>query len=208
MRLVRFGYGLFLGMGIGMSLLLGRPAAADELEVPLFPPVPVQPAPPALDPVLPPQSCPEEVEPLVAMLVRDLPSYANRVLQRLVLPFDAVERPATVILAGEPEFEPLSTGPGIYYPVPPEETNELLKQVFFTTLEREYFPDGIHDLQYFHWVFLVQTDTGWRLAMMFSSLGGYPDSGPVSPPENTSQGAIARAIRIWLRDCRAGAIAS
>ena len=120
-----------------------------------------------------------------------------------MLPFEQIDRPATVIVAGEPEFGPLSTGPGLYAPEVPDSANSELQQVFFTTLEREYFPDGIQDLQYFHWLFLTQTETGWRLAMLYSSLGGYRDRGPVTPPVNTSQGAIARAIRIWLRDCRA-----
>jgi hypothetical protein len=41
---------------------------------------------------------------------------------------------------------------------------------------------------------------------MFSRIGDALANQPPSPPQDTSQGVIAQAIRLWLRDCRAGAI--
>jgi hypothetical protein len=38
---------------------------------------------------------------------------------------------------------------------------------------------------------------------MLSQIGSPPDE-PASPPTDTSNGVIGRAIQIWLRDCRNG----
>ncbi|NJR66863.1 MAG: hypothetical protein HC772_18640 [Leptolyngbyaceae cyanobacterium CRU_2_3] len=65
------------------------------------------------------------------------------------------------------------------------------------------------ELQHYHWLFLTPTENyGWRLVLMFSSLGNAPANQPPSPPQDTSQGVIAQAVRLWLRDCRAGSIDS
>ena len=161
---------------------------------------------PALDPVLPPATCPEEVESLTEMLLRDLPSYTNRVIQRSFSQYRSADRPGTVIVAGQPDFDPLSTGPGIYQPLPAEDPENGLHQVFFTTLERQYLDNQIIDFQNFHWAFLTESEGGWRLALLFSSQGPYLREGPPSPPEDASQGATAQAIQLWLRDCRAGRV--
>lgn len=173
--------------------------------------------------------CPEAVEPLTAMLLRDLPSYTNRVLLRAYgrSPGDLedeirldperttyldIRQPGIVIIAGIPEFAPLTLGPGIYRPVEPTEEAEpeagAPEQVFFTTLERQYLREGdTEEIQQFHWLFLARTDERWYLSQLFSSWGGYPNGFPPTAPENATNGAIAQAIRLWLDDCAAGSVA-
>ncbi len=151
-------------------------------------------------------SCPAELETLIALLLRDLPSYANRVTQRARRRSRSVEVYSYVILAGRPEFEPLTLGPGEYNQAPPDYNSENLRQVFITTLERQYVDNKPVLLQQYHWLFLTKTDSGWRLAIMFSQTGLYSNDRPPTAPRESSQGVIGQAIQIWLRDCRAGVI--
>lgn len=140
--------------------------------------------------------CPVELEPLMERLIEDLPGYANRVMQRNRNRGDYFP-PSNVILAGIPEFEPLPLSPSKPIPEDP-------RQVFITTLERTYGRNNqVWEIQHFHWLFLTKTQDGWRLALMFSSIDGARDERPPSPPRENGQGAIAQAIRNWLRDCRA-----
>jgi hypothetical protein len=183
----------------GFNLHFGAIAATKP------PSFPVEPQPSAL-PSLPSRAaCPTEFRPLVALLLRDLPGYMNRVHQRLVRRDRTNTSAPYVLLTSPPEFEPLALGPGIYPPPSPADP-EGVHQVFFTTLERQYTAGKITQLQGYHWIFLTQTVSGWRLAMMFSHFGPYPATRPPSPPENSSQGVTGQAIRTWLRDCRAGQI--
>ncbi|MGJ3254654.1 MAG: hypothetical protein ACFE0J_26505 [Elainellaceae cyanobacterium] len=151
-------------------------------------------------------SCPDDLETLTQLMLRDLPGYANRVSQRARDRDRIVDLYTFVILAAQPEFMPLTLGPGSYNPAP-SDSPSALQQVFFTTLEREYVGDNTELLQHFHWLFLGKTERGWWFGLMASRIGGYPDNQPQSPPRDSSQGVIAQAIRLWLRDCRAGAIA-
>jgi hypothetical protein len=163
-------------------------------------------------PVLPsPIACPAEIESLTSLLLRDLPSYANRVSQRAHTGNITAE-PGYVLLAGQPEFEPLPIASREY----PAASDERLTQVFFTTLERQYVSDQPVSLQQFHWLFLTQSEQGWQFVLLFSAVGSGPETSetgietlpeePPTPPQDTSQGVIGRAIQLWLRDCRAGSI--
>lgn len=146
-------------------------------------------------------SCPTDVETLTTLMLRDLPSYANRVSSssnRITSPTGTY-----VILAGKAEFAPLSLGPGEYTP---DSANAPPQQVFFTTLERQYTARNVTELQEYHWLFLVQTNSGWRFVMMFSQTGSYPGGRPPTAPRDSSNGVIGRGVQIWLRDCRAGVI--
>jgi hypothetical protein len=156
-------------------------------------------------PIRPQTQCPAELPMLMPLLLRDLPSYANRVNQRAYTDFRTADLPGYMILADKPEYEPLSLNPGDSQP--PPDSQEQPSQVFFTTLERQYVSGKPTSLQYYHRVFLVQTQDGWHLSMMFSTLGNYPADQPPTPPQDTSQGVIAQSIRLWLRDCRAGSVA-
>lgn len=152
--------------------------------------------------IRPEVTCPDDLESLTAMLLRDLPSYANRVSQRARNRERSLDVFGYVLLAGRPEFEPLSLGPGGYTPTALEDGPD---QVFFTTLERQYVAGEAVQFQHYHWLFLTQTESGWRFVLMLSQIGSPPDE-PPSPPTDTSNGVIGRAIQTWLRDCRAGDI--
>lgn len=147
----------------------------------------------------------QDIETLTTQLLKDLPSYTNRVTQRSRRLKRVVDIYSYVLLAGKPEFAPLSLGPGIYTPTEPTATNQP-QQVFITTLERQYTAGKLVQLQQYHWLFLTQTNSGWRLAFMFSRTGNYPNTQPPTPPRESSNGAVAQAVRIWLRDCQAGTL--
>ncbi len=150
-------------------------------------------------------ACPANVEPLMTELLKDLPSYANRVSQQAHRLNRTANFPSYVLVAGRPEFSPLTLGPGEYTP-PGLASVAQPQQVFFTTLERQYTLGKAVELQEYHWLFLTQTTSGWRLAMMFSQIGPYPAGRPPTPPRDSSNGVIAQAIRAWLGDCRSGAV--
>ncbi len=155
----------------------------------------------------PPKNCPTDVEMLTAEMLRDLPSYANRIIQL------SRHRGTTsdytslyIIIAGRPEFAPLSLGPGKYNPTDSAADLKPPQQVFFTTLERQYRDGKVAELENYHWLFLTYTKEGWQLAMIYSQFGSYPATTPPTAPQESSNGIIGQAIRIWLRDCRAGNI--
>ena len=151
-----------------------------------------------------PFSCPTDIKLLTAELLRDLPSYANRVSQR-IRPLASVNISSSVIAAGSAEFVPLTLGPGERSSTPVLTSTEP-QQVFFTTLERQYTTRQVVELEQYHWLFLASTSDGWQLATMFSQTSSYPAVRPPSPPRESSNGVIGQAVRNWLRDCRAGSL--
>jgi len=151
-----------------------------------------------------PVTCNLELETLTQKLLNDLPNYANRIIQqvrRLDAPGDNYNY---VLLAGREEFDPLSLGPGRYTPIAEDRKVEPPQQVFFTTLERHYIANKAVRVQNYHWLFLVETESGWRMVTLFSRYGSEGKNDLVSPPRETSNGAVGQGINIWLRDCRAG----
>ncbi len=187
-------------------------------------PAPNSPPVESQDPVYlrPSEACPADYETLVTSLLRDLPQYANLVAARsfrspMVSPAPDTENPATpavpaptgtMLIASQPDFEPIDlTDRAFGAGLDPESD---IRQVFFTTLERQYLSDQVVSLQQFHWLFLVQAEGGWRSALIYSSLGGDPASPladqRLTPPQESSQGVVGQAVRLWLRDCRAGAV--
>ncbi|MGB5970458.1 MAG: hypothetical protein WBG70_19250 [Spirulinaceae cyanobacterium] len=152
-------------------------------------------------------SCPEDVEILTEKMLIDLPHYANRVIQRARRLEREVDLYSYVLLAGKPEFEPLELTPNQYSSVPPiEEQLEPPEQIFFTTLERQYINNKVEKRQNYHWLFLSQTEEGWRMSMVFSRFGSNLEKRPPTPPRETSDSVIGQAVSLWLRDCRAGVI--
>ena len=162
------------------------------------------PVPEAPPPFLRPASvCPEDVELLVQGLLRDLPGYANRVARRTLGTFPDDTPFGTVLLAGRAELEPLPLAALAFDALPTDAT----QQVFFTTRERRYTDTAAITLEQYHWLFLVPAADGWRLTLMFSRTA--PDETPLrppTPPRESSEGIMGQAIRLWLRDCRAGAV--
>ncbi|MBD2306896.1 hypothetical protein H6G17_15455 [Chroococcidiopsis sp. FACHB-1243] len=145
----------------------------------------------------------QDIKTLTDQLLRDLPGYANRTSQRARKLNRSTDLYTYVLVAGQPEFEPLTTDPGVYQPKSPQADGEDVQQIFFTTLERQYLKDRAVELQGFHWAFFAKTEDGWRLASMFTRIGDRASKRPPTPPEETSDGIIAQAIETWLRDCRA-----
>lgn len=150
-------------------------------------------------------TCPSDVETLTSLMLRDLPNYANRVIQRSRPVNEDIDIDLYIIVAGRAEFQPLTLGPGSYNSVTTANV-EPPQQVFFTTLERQYVEGGAIERESFHWLFLTNTDSGWRLALMFTRLGSPSPERPPTPPRESSDGIMGRAVQLWLRDCRADAI--
>ncbi|MBW4658102.1 MAG: hypothetical protein KME15_05475 [Drouetiella hepatica Uher 2000/2452] len=165
-------------------------------------------------------ACPDRLEDLMPLLLRDLPSYANRVNQRAYLTPPAARRendpdtPGYVLLAGQPDYQalPLNSNRLLNESSSGEPSLSEPPQIFFTTLERQYASGEAVKLQHYHWLFLTQTQSySWQLVLMFSAIGDYPTQQQptqhlTSAPQDASQGVIAQAIRLWLTDCRAGAV--
>lgn len=159
-------------------------------------------------PLRPQGACPTELEPLVAGLLRDVPSYANRVARRSVGVNQGVAGYGTLLLAGRAELEPLDIRDRLFGSAPYDPAT--VHQVFFTTLERQYTATEQIYLQQFHWLFVTPTSEGWYPVMMFSRLGVDPQREtalrPPTPPQESSDSVVGQAVRLWLRDCRAGAV--
>ncbi|NES83788.1 MAG: hypothetical protein F6K10_21570 [Moorea sp. SIO2B7] len=147
-------------------------------------------------------SCPAELNILTDLMLKDLPSYANRVIQRARRRSRSLDLFSYVIIAGKPELKPLELNYTEYTPV----FSESPQQLFFTTLERQYINNKVVESQHYHWLFLTRTASGWRMAMVFSRLGSTGGDKPALPPKETSNGVIGQAVRLWLRDCRAGSL--
>lgn len=146
-------------------------------------------------------SCSEQsLETLILQLMLDLSSYTNRVIQRYRRLSRNYETFSYILAAGKPEFASLLLNPGIDN----GDNNKVegVKQVFFTTLERKYTNKKAVELQEFHRLFLTKTNIGWNFVMMFSQTGEYPVKPPIAPPRDSSDGAIAQGVKLWLRDCQ------
>jgi hypothetical protein len=146
------------------------------------------------------------VDTLTTYLLRDLPSYTNRVTQRARRLSRSAEVYSYMLVAGRPEFTPLPLNPGIYTADASESADLGVEQVFFTTLSRQYIRGQAVELQEFHWLLLTKTETSWRLVMMFTQTGSFPKQQPPSPPRDSSKGTVAQAINLWLRDCQVGSV--
>ena len=144
--------------------------------------------------------CPDNIRKLTILLLKDLPSYSNRVIQRTQDLHQAAGIENYIITASKAEFEPLKLPRLQYNPIDDEDP----EQVFFTVLERQYIDNKIVEIQTYHWLFLTQTDSGWRTVMLFSRFGNSVKEKPPAPPRETTDGIIGRAVQLWLRDCRAG----
>lgn len=159
----------------------------------------------------PSQPCPADVQQLVNLLLGDLPSYANRVASRNL---DLSRRPlapiTTVLIVSPPNFTSIDLAE-LNSRIPGQDHEAALEQVFFTTLERQFRQNRVVSLQHHHWLFLTQTPEGWRMALLYSSIGTLPPENrspgrPPTPPQESSDGIVGQAVRLWLRDCRAEAV--
>lgn len=147
-------------------------------------------------------SCPQEINQLIPLLLKDLPAYSNRVIQRTQDLNQAADIENYILTASKADYEPLDL-PRLQYD---RIDNRDPEQVFFTVLERQYINGKIADIETYHWLFLTQTDSGWRTVMLFSRFGNSVENKPPRPPRETTNGIIGRGIQLWLRDCRANAV--
>lgn len=203
-----------------VTLLLGLGAAAPVLAQAI--------ANPQTSPGPRGQGCPPAIAPLVDQLLADLPSYANRAIQRQ----HGGGAPARlyVMVAGAAEIEPWPTtepaigptaGPAAFpasalppVPAPPGQAAAPARyQVFFTTLERQYSPPQdlaaaapsrqSQSLQQFHWLILSRPEAAalppWQLLSLRSQLAPYPQA----ERDNSSIAPLLSPPR----DSRRGAIA-
>ncbi|MEH2236545.1 MAG: hypothetical protein V7K30_10000 [Nostoc sp.] len=148
----------------------------------------------------------QNLETLTVQLLQDLPSYTNRVSQRARRLSRSGDVYSYMLVAGRPEFTPLPLNLEEYSADAAKSSASGVEQVFFTTLERQYIGKKAVELQEFHWLLLTKTTTGWRLVMMFSQIASHSAQQPLSPPRDSSNGAIAQAVNAWLRDCQAGSV--
>ncbi|MDJ0735372.1 MAG: hypothetical protein QNJ47_15165 [Nostocaceae cyanobacterium] len=148
----------------------------------------------------------QNLEILTTNLLRDLPSYANRATQRARRLRRETDVYSYMLVAGKPEFVPLALNPGEENIQVRPKTSEDTKQVFFTTLGRQYIGGKVVEVQEFHRLLLTKSDGNWWMVMMFSQTGSYPKTKPPTPPRDSSNGVVAQGIKTWLRDCRAGTV--
>ncbi|MEL6165332.1 MAG: hypothetical protein AAFR37_16800 [Cyanobacteria bacterium J06628_3] len=153
----------------------------------------------------------QDLTTLIDKLLRDLPAYFNRATQRA----RRLERPVEVysymLLAGKPDFTPLPLKSWTDKATDGAtdeagDRTEAVEQIFFTTLERQYVKGKALQLQGFHRLFLTKTESGWRMSMIYSQMGGYPKQKPPTPPRESTNTAVGQGIKTWLRDCRAGSV--
>ncbi len=145
----------------------------------------------------------QDLATLTTRLMRDLPAYFNRATQRARRLDRSVQVYSYMLVAGKPDFQPLPLKSWTDEADKSANEKNGVEQIFFTTLERQYVKGKAVQLQGFHWLFLTKTESGWRVAMMYSQTGGYPKQKPPTPPRESSDSAVAQGIKTWLRDCRA-----
>ncbi|MGB3653978.1 MAG: hypothetical protein WBA41_22585 [Rivularia sp. (in: cyanobacteria)] len=145
----------------------------------------------------------QDLSTLTTRLMRDLPAYFNRATQRARRLDRSVQVYSYMLVAGKPDFQPLPLKSWTDEADKSANEKNGVEQIFFTTLERQYVKGKAVQLQGFHWLFLTKTESGWRVAMMYSQTGGYPKQKPPTPPRESSDSAVAQGIKTWLRDCRA-----
>jgi hypothetical protein len=149
-----------------------------------------------------PNTCPAKLESLSNILVRDLPSYANRLIQQRRKRTDEVY--SSIVTASVPELKPIEIVSREYPPYFPQSAPT---QVFISTLERQYTGIKSAPLQQFYWLFIAKTQLGWRLVSIYSRTGGFPRvNAAITPPIESSRTIVGEAIRIWLHDCHLGKV--
>jgi hypothetical protein len=147
-------------------------------------------------------SCPAEIKTLTSLLLRDLPNYANRVIQTTQNLNQAAGIDTYIITAGKAEYKPLNLPHIQYDPI----NSESPEQIFFTVLERQYSNNQKLERQTFHWLFLTPSAEGLYLVTMYSRFCKTWEENFPTPPQESSNGIIGQAVNTWLRDCRAGLI--
>lgn len=154
----------------------------------------------------PEAACPSDLALVTEGLMRDLPGYANRVARRSLGVREEDSGLGTILFAGQADLAPLDISP-LTFSDAGGISEDTVRQVFFTTLERQYSDTDFVNLEHYHWLFLTEAEDGWRMVLLFSRLTvDEPSIRPPTPARESSDGIIGQAVRLWLRDCRAGAV--
>jgi hypothetical protein len=141
--------------------------------------------------------CQQPLPQLAPHLLQDLPAYLNRLRTR------ANQLTDRLIATGVPEYDPLPL-PADF---PAVRDPENIHQVFFTSLERPDNASRAVSQQGFHWLLLTPTPQGWRFLGLYSRQGSSSDpSLSPEPLRDANRSLLGQAIRLWLRDCRAGTL--
>ncbi len=144
------------------------------------------------------QDCIIAVDPIIAPLMQALPSYTNRVLQRSP-EVGLGEKSGYIILAQDLTQAPFS--------IKTELTDKKnISSIYLMTWERRYRNQTVFNVKRYHWLFLRHTAQGWEVVKLFSQSGPYPGYKLFPDPMDTTKGAMAEAIRLWLRDYQAGKV--
>ncbi|MGB3533484.1 MAG: hypothetical protein WBA13_08195 [Microcoleaceae cyanobacterium] len=141
------------------------------------------------------QGCIAVADSLVNPLVQALPSYTNRVLQRSP-EVGLGEKSNYVISAQGLTQAPFSLETELVQ-------QKDLSSLYIMTRERRYRNQTVFNVERYHWLFLRHTPKGWEVVKLFSQSGPYPGYKLFPDPSDTTKGAMAEAIRLWLRDCQA-----
>jgi hypothetical protein len=134
------------------------------------------------------------VDAMIHPLVQALPSYTNRVLQRSP-EVGLGEKSGYVISAKGLTQAPFALNTELV-------AHNNLSSIYFVTQERRYLNQKVFNVQRYHWLFLRHTPQGWEVVKLFSQSGPYPGYKLFPEPMDTTKGAMAEAIRLWLRDCQ------
>jgi hypothetical protein len=148
----------------------------------------------------PTYQCPTTLPKLTELMVRDLPSYANRSEQRQRSKINTANY-TNYLTAGRPEIADQLIENPEYRPTKP--TTAPL-QLYLSTLEKRYVGKSFTELQQFHWLFLAKGKQDWYLVAMYSRQGQI--TGEPLPPVESLQSPVGDGVKIWLRDCNAGRI--
>lgn len=149
-------------------------------------------------------TCNKDWKEMTQSLTRNIADYGNRIIQSSRI-YPNLERilPTYIITASIPDTQPLPLNNFASEKINTSFQEET-KQLFFTTLERQYSHDSrIIEAQNFHWLILTLTPQGWQLVKAMTRFA-YPQSQgdfSISPPHDTTNGIIGQAVNLWLRDC-------
>ncbi len=143
--------------------------------------------------------CAQDLGSLSNSLLDNLPDYGNRIIQRTQTAHRSLDINNYIVVAGQREQQDLDLPQFQYNQV----QNKNVKQVFFTTLERQYQGEKVRERETYHWLFLTVVNDQWRMVTMFSRFGSANSINIPSPPQDSSQGIIGQAVKLWLRDCNA-----
>lgn len=150
------------------------------------------------------KQCEGDWEEVAKSIMKNIPNYSNRVIQRgSIFSHSLNFLPTYIITVNQGKTTPsdfdLTSFPPIKY-----QPKEEIKQLFFSTKERQYSnSQQIIETENFHWLIFTDTPEGWRLVMAMTRFGYPSPQGFItSPPKDTTNGVIGQAVNLWLRDCQ------